>query len=257
MISPSSTNPRVTQIGDMIFRVCFIDPDQGYAMAKFAYDNLKARKAAIMVDQKQAYSTGLGENVREWFTKFGGKIVSQQQYAGGSADFSAQLNNIKPTEPDVVFLTGYYNEVGSIIRQARRAGLNAPFIGGDGWESPELGNLGGDAINGNYYTNHYAPEDTRPESVKFVTEYKQQFNELPGGLTALGYDSAMLLFDAIERANSLDGKAIAKAISETKNFPGVTGSITIDKDRNAKKPLVVIEMQKGQPVYKATIDPPQ
>ncbi len=255
MISPSSTNPRVTQVGDMIFRVCYIDPDQGYAIAKFAHDNLKLMRGAILFDQKQAYSTGLAQNIKQAFTAMGGTITTEQAYAGGSADFSAQLANIKESNPQIIFVPGYYNEVGSIAKQAREKGITVPLIGGDGWESPKLAELGGDAVNGCYYSNHYAPEDQRPESVKFVAAYKAAYNEEPGALAALGYDAALVLFDAMERSPSLDGKDLAKAIAATKNFPGATGATTINEHRNATKPMVIIEMKAGKPVYLATINP--
>lgn len=257
MISPSSTNPAVTQVGNMIFRVCFIDPDQGYGAAKFAFDHLKARKAAILFDQKQAYSTGLRDNFRQAFTKMGGTITTEQAYTGGNPDFSAQLATIKESASDVVFIPGYYTDVGNIARQARqRADIQIPLLGGDGWESPKLGELGGESMNNCYYSNHYAPEDPRPESVAFVKAYKEAYNEDANALGALGYDSGKLLFDAMDRAASLSGADLAKAIAETKNFPGVTGSITINAQRNASKPMVIIEMKDGKPVYVTTINPP-
>ncbi len=257
MISPSSTNPQVTQIGDMIFRVCFIDPEQGYAMAKFAYDDKGCRNIAVLFDQKQAYSVGLKETFEQAFIKLGGQITTTQSYSGGDTDFSAQLTSIRETKPDAVFIPGYYTEVGSIANQARRLGITVPLMGGDGWESPKLAEIGGAAIEGCYYSNHYAPEDDRPESKYFVEAYQKEYNTMPGALAALGYDSAMLLFDAMERAQSLDGRALADAIAATKGFKGVTGTITINEKRNADKSMVIIEMKGGEPVYVTTIDPPK
>lgn len=256
MISPSSTNPQVTEIGDMIFRVCIIDPEQGYAGAKFAVDHLKAKTAALLIDQKQAYSTGLGENFKESFIKMGGKIVSEQAYASGAADFSAQLTSIKGANPDVIYVPGYYTEAGSVAKQARRLGISAPLLGGDGWESSKLAEIGGAEIDGSFYTNHYDPADTSPNSRKFVADYKKEYGQPPAALTALGYDSILVLADALERAPTTSGKELAKALSQTKNVPGATGSITIDAKRNAKKPLVIIEMKKGVPTYLMSIDPP-
>lgn len=257
MISPSSTNPKVTQVGDMIFRVCFIDPDQGYAGAKFAIDHLKAKKAAILFDQKQAYSSGLAENFRDWFIKLGGQVTTEQAYTGGSADFSAQLTNIRDTQPDVVYIPGYYNEVGTIAKQARDRGITVPLLGGDGWESPKLTEIGGAAIEGCYYSNHYAPEDDRPESQAYVKAYREAYGEETGALAALGYDAAMLLFDAIGRAGTTSGKELASAIAQTKGFKGVTGVITIDEHRNASKPIVVVQIKNGEDVFVTSIDPPK
>lgn len=257
MISPSSTNPKVTEVGDMIFRVCIIDPEQGYAGARFAVDHLKAKTAAILYDQKQAYSTGLAKNFKEWFTKLGGKIVAEQAYGSGTADFSAQLSNIKTTNPDVLYVPGYYTEVGNIAQQARRRGITVPMLGGDGWESPRLAEIGGKAIEGSYFTNHYAPEDQRPESQKFVEAYKKAYGEPPAALAALGYDAALVLFDAIERSPSLGGKDLAKAIAATKNFPGATGNTTIDAQRNATKPIVILQVKGGHAQYVTTIEPPK
>lgn len=257
MVSPSSTNPQVTQVGDMIFRVCFIDPDQGYAGAKFAYENLNARKVAVLYDQKQAYSVGLKNNFEQWFKKLGGVITSSQAYSGGDSDFSAQLTSIRDTQPDAVYVPGYYTDVGSLAIQARRLGIKVPLLGGDGWESPKLAEIGGEAIEGGYYTNHYAPEDDRPESVAFVEAYRKRYNEMPGALGALGYDAIKILADAMGRAKSLGGKDLAAALAATKQFQGVTGEITIDKDRNASKSMVIIEIKNGKPVYVTTITPPQ
>ena len=256
MISPSSTNPQVTQVGPMISRVCFIDPDQGYAGAKFAIDHLQAKKAAILYDQKQAYSTGLAENFKEWFQKLGGEIVTEQAYSSGATDYGAQLTNIRDKAPDVVYIPGYYTEVGTIAKQARARGVTVPLLGGDGWESPKLFEIGGDAIEGCYYTNHYAPEDKRPESVAYLDAYRKEYGAESSALAALGYDAANLLFDAMERADSLKGKDLAAAIAATKGFKGVTGEITMDENRNAKKPMVVIQVENGKDKYVSTINPP-
>jgi branched-chain amino acid transport system substrate-binding protein len=255
MISPSSTNVRVTQLGDMIFRVCFIDSFQGYVAAKFARENLKADKIAILYDQAQAYSQGLAGDFEKAFVELGGTITTKQAYTGGDTDVSAQLQSIKDTAPQAVFLPGYYTEAGNFLRQARKLGIKAPFIGGDGWDSTKLTEIGGDAVEGSYYSNHYSADEQRPEVQSFVSKYKADYGEVPDGLAALGYDSARILFDAMERAPSLGGKDLAAAIGATKDFAGVTGKISIDADRNATKAAVVLEIKGGKPVFAASVAP--
>ncbi len=254
MISPSSTNPDVTAIGDMIFRVCFIDPFQGYVGAKFARENLKLTRAATLFNRAQAYSAGLNDNFKESFTQMGGTIVTEQAYGDGDNDFSAQLTAIREANAEFIYVPGYYTEVVNIARQARRLGMDLPLIGGDGWDSEELKNAG-DALNGCYFSNHYSHEDTRPEVQEFVHKYEERFGKIPDGLAALGYDAARLLFDAMKRAPSLSGKDLAAAIAATKNFPGVTGNISIDENRNPTKDAVVLEVVNGVPKYVATISP--
>lgn len=257
MISPSSTNAEVTQKGDMIFRVCFIDPDQGYAGAKFAIEKLKAKKAAVLFDQSQAYSTGLAKNFTQWFKKLGGEVTTEQQYKGGDLDYSAQLNNIKATSPDVLYVPGYYNELPNIAIQARKAAITAPLLGGDGWEHAGLNKDAEYKLDGCYYSNHYAPESTTPESVAYVAAFKKEYNKDTSALAALGYDAANILFAAMDRSPSLKGKDIAAALAATKGYKGVTGEITIDKDRNAKKSMVIIKIQGDKEEYVTTIDPPK
>ncbi len=257
MISPSSTNPAVTQVGNMIFRTCFIDPDQGYAVARFAYDNLKARKAAVLYDQRQAYSVGLRDAFTGWFKKMGGTITAVEAYSSGDSDYSAQLGRIRDGHPDVIYIPGYYTEVGTIAIQARNLGLKMPLLGSDGWESPKLTEIAGNALDGCYYSNHYAPEDDSPQSKAFVAAYRQAYGTTPGALAALGYDAANLLFDAMTRAQSLDGKDLAQAIAQTRGFVGVTGTITMGPDRNPKnKSMVILEIKNGQPTYVTRIQPP-
>lgn len=255
MISPSSTNAQVTQIGDKVFRVCFIDAFQGYVVAKFARDTLKVQKAAILFDQAQAYSKGLKDDFRKAFTELGGTIVDEQAYTGGDQDFGAQLNNMKATAPEAVFIPGYYTDVGNIAIQARKLGLKQPLLGGDGWDSDKLVEIGGTAVENTYYSTHYSNEDTRPEVRSFVDRYKSEYKQIPDGLAASGYDAAKILFDAMKRAPDLSGAALAKAIGETKNFPGVTGVISIDENRNARKPAVVMQIKNGKPSFFASIEP--
>jgi branched-chain amino acid transport system substrate-binding protein len=258
MISPSSTNPRVTAAGDMIFRVCFIDPFQGYVCAKFAKENLKCTKAAMLFDQKAPYSVGLAEQFKKHFEKMGGTIVAEQQYTGGAQDFTAQLTTIRIGKPDVVFVPGYYTDVGNIAIQARKLGITVPLLGGDGWDSDELAKIGGKAIEGSYYSNHYAPDQPDARVKDFISKYQAKYNgATPDGLAALGYDAANLLFDAMKRAKSLDGKDLRDAIAATKDFPGVTGSITINDKRDAVKSAVVVKMTGNPlgPKFQATITP--
>ena len=257
MISPSSTNPKVTKVGDMIFRVCFIDPFQGKVCAKFAreHESLKASKAAIVTDQGSPYSVGLEEEFEKSFVAFGGTVVSKQTYQAGDQDYSAQLTSIRAAEPDVIFVPGYYTEVASMILQARKLGMTQPFVGADGWDSAKLGEIAGDAINGCFYSNHYSQEDPSPKIQDFIAKYKAKHNETPDALAALGHDSAMILFDAMKKAGTLEGAAIAAELAKTKDFDGITGKISIDAERNAVKPAVMLEMKNGVPKYVATIQP--
>jgi branched-chain amino acid transport system substrate-binding protein len=255
LISPSSTNPKVTQTGDYIFRVCFIDPFQGLVMAKFATNTLKVKNVAVLRDIKNDYSVGLADVFIGNFKSMGGNVVANESYSEGDTDFSAQLTSIKARNPQAVFLPGYYTEVGLVVRQAKKLGLTVPFMGGDGWDSPRLIEIGGDALNGSYYSNHFSVSDPSPAIQKFVSDYKARYGETPDALAGLGFDAASILFDAIKRANSTDGAKIRDAIAQTKDFPGVTGKITLDKDRNAVKPAVVLQVKEGKLNYVETIAP--
>jgi branched-chain amino acid transport system substrate-binding protein len=258
MITPSSTNPRVTSGRDMVFRVCFIDPFQGYVVAKFCKDELKITNVAVLFDQTAPYSKGLRDEFKKNFEKMGGKIVADQAYSSGDQDFSAQLTTIRGANPQAIFIPGYYTEAGNIALQARKLGITVPLLGGDGWDSEQLAAIGKEAIEGCYYSNHYAPDQPSEEIKKFVEKYKSEYKgQTPDGLAALGYDAAMVLFDAMKRSKSLGGKDLAKAISETASFKGVTGVISIDANRDAKKAAVVVQMKGGKPVWVATIEPPK
>ncbi|MFN9717286.1 MAG: ABC transporter substrate-binding protein [Planctomycetota bacterium] len=257
MVSPSSTNPKVTEVGDMIFRVCFIDPFQGFVCAKFARENdrLKATKAAILNDQASPYSVGLQEEFETAFTALGGTVVSKQTYTAGDQDFSAQLTAIRSAEAEVLFLPGYYTDVGNICLQARKLGLKIPLLGGDGWDSAKLGEIAGDSIDGCFYSNHYSPEDPSPRVQEFIAKYKSRHNTTPDALAALGYDTARVIFEAMKRSGSLDGAALAAELARTREFDGVTGSISLDAKRNAVKPAVMLEMKGGKPTFVTTIAP--
>lgn len=256
MITPSSTNEKVTQVGDYIFRMCFIDPYQGEAMANYLYKTLKLTKAAVLVDVKSDYSTGLAANFERTFVANGGRIVGKQSYAKGDSDFRAQLTTLKGTNPDVLFVPGYYNDIGQIAIQARDLGMKQPLAGGDGWESPKLIEIGGKALEGSFYSNHYHVDDPSPAVREFVQKYQARFGAQPDSLAALGYDSARVLADAIRRAGTTDGAKLRDAIAQTKNFSGVTGNITLGPDRNPiGKKLVVLQIQNGKLALKDVVDP--
>lgn len=256
MISPSSTNPKVTQMGDYIFRVCFLDPFQGTVMAKFARENLKVKKVAILRDIKNDYSVGLSDFFAENFKKMGGEIVADQSYSSGDVDFKSQLTSIKAKNPEAVFIPGYYTEVGLIARQAREMGIKVPLMGGDGWDSEKLWEIAGKAMNNTYFSNHYSPDDqSAPQQKAFVEAYKAKFGKMPNGLGAMGYDAAKVLIESMKRANSLSGEEIRKEIANTKDYAGVTGNITIDENRNAVKSAVVLEVKDSKFLFKTRIAP--
>lgn len=256
MISPSSTNPKVTEQGDYIFRVCFIDPFQGLVMATFAKNTLKVKNVAVLSDVGAPYSVGLAQFFKEKFTKDGGKIVSEQKYNSGDKDFKAQLTAIKAANPEAIFVPGYYTEAGLIVLQARQLGINVPLFGGDGWEAPELIQIGGKAMEGTYYSTHFSPESTDPAAQKFVKAFKARWNgEVPDAMAALGYDSALVLADAIKRAGGTDGAKLRDAIAATKDFVGATGKTTLDAARDATKPAVIIQVADGKFKYVETVAP--
>ncbi|HZJ46525.1 MAG TPA: ABC transporter substrate-binding protein [Pyrinomonadaceae bacterium] len=255
MISPSSTNPAVTQVGDYIFRVCFIDPFQGEVMAKFAANTLKAKKAAIMLDFNSPYSRGLTEFFEAAFKKLGGQIVNQQSYTQGDRDYKGQLTAIRSASPDVIYVPGYYGEVGVIAKQAQQLGIKAPLLGGDGWDATQLWELGGDALNGDFISNHYSVDDPSPAIQKFVADYQARYSKRPDALAALGYDAMKVLAEGIKKAGTTDGPKLRDAIAQTKDFAGVTGTISLDAQRNAVKPAVVLKLQDKKYIYQETIYP--
>jgi len=255
MITPSSTNPKVTQVGDFIFRVCFIDSFQGAVMAKFAAKTLHASRVAILRDIKNEYSVGLADVFIEHFKKSGGVIHGDVSYSEGDTDFSAQLTSLKSGNPEAIFVPGYYTEVGLIAIQARKLGITAPLFGGDGWESPKLIEIGGTALNGCYYSNHYSRDDPAPEIQSFVKGYQTRYNEAPDAVGALSYDATKILINAIRKAGSTQPSAIRNELAQTKAFAGVTGSITIDSNRNAVKPAVVLRVQNSKLEYVETVAP--
>ncbi len=256
LIAPSSTNPAVTQVGDYIFRACFIDAFQGEVMAKFAANTLKAKKAAIMLDFNSPYSRGLTEFFEFSFAKLDGHIVLKQSYSQGDANYRGQLSAIKAANPDVIYIPGYYGDVAIIARQARQLGLTVPLLGADGWDAPELWELGGDALNGSYISNHYSADDPSETIQKFVHGYRQRNGNLtPDAHAALAYDALRFLAEAIQRAGTNEGPKLRDALAATKNFAGVTGIISMDRDRNALKPAVVLKLEDGRYIYQETIQP--
>ena len=255
MVTPSSTNPKVTEVGDYIFRVCFIDPFQGTVMAKFAAQNLKAKRVAIMKDVTSDYSVGLANVFKETFSHLGGQVVSEQTYVSGDIDFKGQLANIKTSGVDAVFIPGYYTEVGLIARQARQLGMKQPLLGADGWDSRKLFDIGKEAINGGYFSNHYTSDSTAPGVREFISEFKAAYSEVPDSLAAMGYDAAKVLADAATRATELTPKGLRDALASTKNYQAVTGNITINDQRNAVKSAVVVKVTGAGNKYVTTVNP--
>lgn len=254
MISPTSTNEKVTLVGDYIFRACFIDPFQGLIGATFSYKDLKARSAATVFDASNDYSKGLAENFRATFEKLGGKVVAYEGHPAGATDFRAQLTKALQSKPDVLYLPDYYNDVGLIAKQARELGYKGPMVGADGWDSPELAKIAGDAVNDGYFTNHYSDMDTRPIVQDWVKKYKAKYGQVPDALATLGYDAMNIMLDAIKRAGKTDGASIRDALKKT-DLQTVSGRVTFDASRNPVKSAVIIEMMDGKQVYKTTVNP--
>lgn len=256
MISPGSTNPQVTQVGDYIFRVCFIDPFQGGTMARFAIDDLEVKKVAVLVDVKNDYSVGLAEFFVKKFKELGGEVLAQESYTEGDTDFRAQLTKIRELEPEALYIPGYYTEVGLIAQQARELGIDVPLLGGDAWDSSVTLELGKDAVNNSYFTNHYSADDPDPQVRDFIKKFQDTYGgETPEAMAVLGYDAGKLIADAIKRAGKAEPEAIRNAIAATKGFPGVTGSITINEQRNAEKPIVILKIEDQKIKFVKRIEP--
>lgn len=255
MISTASTNPKVTtEGGAYVFRACFIDPFQGTVIAKFSSENLKAKTAAALFDVGNDYSKGLAEYFKAGFEKLGGKVVAFESYNAGDLDFNAQLTKIKPLNPEVILLADYYNTVGLIAKQARAQGITATFVGGDGWDSADLYSVGGDAIDGGFFSNHYSADDTSAEVVNFRKTYEAKYKGTPDALAALAYDSGKIMFAAIEKAGSTDGAKIKDALQATA-VTVVSGKVTYDKDRNPIKGAVMIKVVKDKYEFTAKVNP--
>ncbi|MDR3600192.1 MAG: ABC transporter substrate-binding protein [Desulfosporosinus sp.] len=262
MISPSGTNAKLTvdpatgQVRPWIFRACFIDPFQGQVGANFALTNLKAKTAAVIIDQKSDYSKGLADAFVTNFKKGNGQITGTEQYVAGSdKDFRSILTRIKAENPDMVWLPGYYQEVGLIVKQARELGMMMPFMGGDGWDDPQLFNIAGnDVLNNTFYVDHVATDD--PALATFVSDYKAKFNSVPNAMGALGYDAANMLIKAIDDAKSTDPEKLRTALENMKGFKGVGGDITIDpKTHNPQKSAVIIANKNGKPTFVTRVAP--
>jgi len=276
LITPASTNPSVTEVGDYIFRACYIDPFQGFVMAKFARENLKLQRVAVFKDYRSNYSTGLSEYFVDTFTELGGEIVAEETYSASEGNFARALESIKKSAPDAIFIPGFYTQVSEIARlirenriKSRRTNKNSILLGGDAWDSPELFTKSGDSISGSYYSNHFSADVDLPRAQEFVKKYTERFNERPDGTSAMGYDAGGILIASIERAlknkNDLqpNGKKlkiklrqlVRDEIAKTKNYLGVTGNISINKNRDAVKPAVIIKIEKGRPVYITSVSP--
>ncbi len=255
-ISPSSTNPKVTQSGDYIFRVCFTDQFQGGdVLSKFALESLKAKHVAIITDVSQAYSVGLTQYFKDKYLASGGQIVAEQKCASGEKDYKAQLTAIKGTNPEAIFLPVYYGPANLIAQQARELGITVPLFGGDGWEAPELLQGANGTLNGCVFSTHFSPDQDGAKAKEFVEKYTKRFGAKPDAMGALGYDSAMVLADAIKRAGTTDGSKVRDAIAATKDYEGVTGKMTLDAERNARKSAVMIEIKAGKFAYRETVNP--
>jgi branched-chain amino acid transport system substrate-binding protein len=246
LITPASTNPKVTKIGDFIFRVCYVDSFQGVVCARFAVQKLGLKRLAILKDIKNDYSVGLADYFKQNVLALGGEIVSEQSYSEGDTDFRAQITAMKSANPEGIFIPGYYTEVGLIAKQVREQNISAVLIGGDGWDSPRTPEIGGDAVEGAFFCNHYSADDTSQIVQGFVGRYGERHGYVPDAMAPLSYDAANLLFASIQKAGSSDGRAIRDAIAQTKDFPGICGEVTIDEERNARKSAVMIQINGGR-----------
>jgi len=256
MITPASTNPEVTAIGDYIFRVCFIDPFQATVVSKFIINTLKLKRVAILKDVKNAYSTGLSDFFEKEFKTMGGEIVEIQSFQAGDKDFKAQLTSIKAKNPEAIFIPAYYTDVNLISIQAREIGITVPLIGSDGWESEKLTEgKAKDALEGCFFSTHVSTENPDPAIQNFITKYKAKYNSMPDAMSFLAYDAGMILFDAMKRAGTTDPEKVKNELAKTKDYNGVTGKISINEQRNAIKPAVILEIKGGQFKYKETVAP--
>lgn len=261
-ISPTASNPNVTvdpetgKVRDYLFRATFIDPFQGAVMANFAKNTLKAQKAAVYIENSSDYAKGLGKFFKETFVQNGGNIVSDEAYLAKDTDFKATLTKIKASNPDVIFVPGYYQEVGMIVKQAREIGITVPILGADGWDSAKLPEIAGaEALNNTFFSNHYSPDDNSPEIKNFVEAYKAEYGQVPDAFAALSYDATMMIIEAIKRAGVEDSVKVKDELAKTKEYQGVSGSITLDEKHNAVKGVVIIEMKNGIQAFKEKIKP--
>lgn len=259
-VAAATVNPKVTmdertgKVKNYTFRACFIDSFQGTVAANFAFTSLKAKNAAILIDNSSDYSKGLSAVFKEVFTAKGGQIAAEQAYLQKDQDFKSTLTAIKAQNPELIYIPGYYEDVGKIIKQARELGITVPILGGDAWDSPKLAELGGaQALNNTFFTNFYSVEDKNPVSNAFNEAYKKEYGQLPDSMAAMGYDAANLLVDAIKRANSTDSAKIREALAATKNFKSVSGDMALNENHDAVRGVVIMEMKDGKQVYRETI----
>lgn len=260
LITPTATNAEVTvnkdgSLNKWVFRSCFLDPFQGKVAANFVTNTLKLKKAAVFIDQSDDYSKGLAAEFKKVMESAGGSITDTENYVGKDKDFKSTLTRIKASNPEIVFVPGYYNEVGLIVKQARELGITVPFVGGDGWDSAKLSELAGAAnLNDTYFVNHMWADD--PATKPFADAYKAKYNAEPDALAALGYDAAGMLMAAIEKAGGTDAAKIREALENTKDYKGVTGVITVDpKTHNPVKSAVIIRMVDGKKTLLTHVNP--
>jgi branched-chain amino acid transport system substrate-binding protein len=261
VISPSGTSPEITfskdKLNDYVFRTSFIDPFQGTVAANFAAKEIKAKSAAIYIDSASDYSKGLAAAFKEQFEKNGGKIVAEEAYIAKDTDFRSTLTRLKSAKPDFIFLPGYYEEAGLIVKQARETGLDVPFMGGDGWDSPKLVEIAGaKALNNTFITNHYSSGDPDEKIQNFVSAFKAKYKDKsPDAFNALGYDTGYFLADAIKRAGSADSEKIKEALEKTADLELVTGTFTLDEKHNPIKSATILEFKEGKQVFNTKINP--
>ena len=260
VLSGSATADDVTVdkrgVKEYAFRICFMDSAQGKAMARYATENLGKQKAIIIRDSSNDYAKGLAESFAKTFKGAGGTIVKQEAYVKGDTDFNAILTSVRNQDFDVIFIPGYYEEAGLIIKQARAQGIDVPILGADGFDSPKLAELAGaDALSNVYFSNHYSSLDDNPTVQEFLRAFQAKYKKEPDAFNALGYDLAKLTEQAIGHAEKQDGESIKSALAETKNFEGVTGNIRVDKNHNAVKDTVVIKLENGKQVSSERIRP--
>lgn len=255
MITPTATHPKITKIGDYIFRACFIDSFQGEVVAKFAFGTLRYKRAAIFRESSSEYSVGLSQYFKEKFTQLGGTIVAEETYNTKDVVYLSPLQKIQKAKPDFIFVPGYYFDVAKIAFQSRDLGIRVPLIGGDGWDSPQLVSLSKSQINDSYFSSHFTETDPRPEVRQFINEYTDLFKFSPDAFSAAGYDAANMVFTAIREGESFNPKDIRDNLAKIKDFTGVTGKITINENRDAIKSAPVLQVLSGKFNYIQTIDP--
>jgi branched-chain amino acid transport system substrate-binding protein len=260
MITPTSTNPKVTVKEDgtrkrYVFRACFIDPFQGKVAATFALKHLNKKTAAILYDVGNDYVKGLAEYFKASFEEGGGQVLLFESYSKDDVDFSALLTKVKQLNPEILFLPDYYTKVGLIAKQARQLGIKSILMGGDGWDSPDIIKIAGEAIDGGYFTNHYSPEDPRKEVQEWVKKYQERYGKIPDALATLAYDATNLLLTAISKANSFEPDKIREALENIKEFNTVSGKIVFDENGNPIKDAVIMQYKNGKATYVTTIHP--